>query len=158
MPASKSRARKRPATPIEYTPGVKSPEQYAAEQKQLDEPKAAREPLLPNRWWDHAAASPAPQRREPILVVSHQVAEVLNMGIDRAIDVAEQVKNNLEVAEHGLVHYRREYEWLRDFMRRVRDRIGPVNDGESIIPEGGPQYFLEDLARSIDLLERGLPT
>lgn len=127
------------------------------DEKKLAEPTPGPRPLLPNRWWDHNAAAMEPQRLQPIIVVSHQVAEVLNMGIDRVVDVAARTKDNLEVAQGGLERYRREYEWLREFMRNVRDRIGPVEPEQTIIPEGGPQHFLEDLARSIDLLEKGLP-
>ena len=119
--------------------------------------KAQRSPLLPNRWRDHAGVAMEAQRQQPILVVSHQVAEVVNMGIDRVVDIAARTKEQLQATEAQFQHYRREYEWLREFMRNVRDRIGPVRDEETIIPEGGPQHFLEDLARSIDLLEKGLP-
>lgn len=121
------------------------------------EPTPGVRPLLPNRWWDHAGAAMAPDRPTPILVVSPQVAEVINMGIDRAIDVTTRVKRDLDITQDRLNHYQREYEWVREFMRNVRDRIGPIDDNVDMFTPGHRE-FLVDLARSLDLLEQGLPT
>jgi hypothetical protein len=95
----------------------------------LDEPLSAG--LLPPRWWEQNASAPM-EPRTPILTVSPQVAEVLNIGIDRMVDVTARLRLDFDFTATRLTHYRWEYERIRKFLQNASDRLSVASPAESV--------------------------
>ena len=81
-------------------------------------------PLVPDKWWENAAQASAPiDYGRAILVVSPQVAEVLNIGIDRTVDLLKKVDDDLK-RTHAYYRERENHAgWMRQFLRNVKDRL-----------------------------------
>lgn len=101
---------------------VKTPEHVWIEDR-LNEPKPAPAPLVPPKWWEANVASAPIDWSRPILTVSPQVAEVLNIGIDRTVDLLKTVDDQLKRTQDYSRQTEHRFSWTREFLRNARERL-----------------------------------
>jgi hypothetical protein len=99
----------------------------------LQTPEPMPRPLLPNRWWENASSPAREPQRYPILTVSPQLAEVLNIGIDRVIDIATQREKDLLFEQGRVNSYMNHYDRILQFLENAHDRLAIASPAEAVI-------------------------
>lgn len=99
-------------------------------EKPLEEPKPLSAGLLPPRWWEQGNVAATPSRVDPTLTVSPQVAQVLNMGIDRLVDVTTRLRGDYDYTQDRLSLYRAHHDRIRTFLVNVSERLGTAEFAE----------------------------
>ena len=126
-------------------------EEAEEELMSIDAPEPMSRLLLPNRWWDHAGAPEMPRPRQPMIIVTSEVAQVLNFGIDALVQSADRRIDELRFSQDRVNSYMNHYDRILGFLSNAHTRLA-----------GSTAQTVLDAALDVDaaivtLLEEGRP-
>lgn len=127
-------------------------------------PEPMSAPLWERDYGEPNVAAMEP-RRGPTLTVSHQVADVLNIGIDRMVDITEAREEELRLTQRTLQRYRRHHERVTRFLERASVALVPPITVRPDLPEVDLRALVDAMNQAIatvrmaiaDVLEEGQP-